>query len=65
MKLDLFIEVDGNKVLHKSLVEKVKDVWREEGNRVKDIETLELFYKPTEHICYYVINGKLKGSVPT
>ena len=64
MKLDLFIEVDGNKVLHKSLVEKVKDVWREEGKRVKDIETLELYYKPAEHVCYYVINGKTKGSVP-
>lgn len=63
MKLDLFIEVDGNKVLHKSLVEKVKDSWKESGNKVKDIKSLELYYKPTEHMCYYVVNGKSNGSV--
>ena len=63
MKLDLFIEVNDNKVLHKDLVEKVKETWKSDGNKVKDIDTLELYYKPLENTCYYVINSKVNGSI--
>ena len=62
-QFDLFIEVNDKKVLHKDLVEKVKEIWKNEGKKVKDIESLELYYKPTENTCYYVINTTLKGSI--
>lgn len=63
MKLDLHIEAFGNKIEHKVLVEKVKDLWKADGNKVKDINTLEIYYKPEENMCYYVINTDVKGEV--
>ena len=63
MKVDLFIEVNEHQVLSKDLVEKVKEIWKEEGNKVKDLQNLELYYKPLEQTCYYVINGTQKGSI--
>lgn len=62
--LDFFVEFDGKQVLHKDLVEKIKDVWKESGKFVKDIKALEIYYKPSENTCYFVINQKEKGSIP-
>ena len=61
MKTEFYIEVFEKKVSAKSLFETVKDIWKAEGNRVKDLDSLELFYKPEEGRCYYVINSEPKG----
>ena len=62
MKLDLYIEVFGKKIEHKVIVEKVKEIWKADGNKVKDLSNLEVYYKPEEQMCYYVINGEVEGS---
>lgn len=63
MKLDLFIELNGKKTDHKVLKEKVKEDWKSAGNKVKDLQTLEMYYKPDEDSCYYIINGTTKGKI--
>lgn len=63
MKLEMYVEVNGNKILHKDLVEKVKDVWKKEDNFIKDILSMSLYYKPEESMCYFVINGKHTGKI--
>lgn len=58
MKSELFIEFNGLKVDQKQLLEAAKEVWKEKGNKVKDLKTIELYFKPAERKCYYVFNGE-------
>ena len=37
-------------------------MWKEEGRKIKDMRELDLYYKPEEGNCYYVVNGTEKGS---
>ena len=62
MKFELFVELNGQQTSHKVITEKIKEIWKNDGNRVKDIEIVDIYYKPDEQSCYYVINGKTKGS---
>ncbi len=62
MKTDLFIEFNGNKALADDITKKAKEVWKEAGNKVKDLKNVELYYKPDEGRCYYVFNGETTGS---
>ncbi len=61
MKTDLFIELRGVKTDSKQLIDTAKEIWKAEGNKVKDLDTLELYYKPDDSKCYYVINSDCKG----
>ena len=61
MKTDLYIEFCGNKVDHKELIDMAKNLWKSEGRKVKDLTSVELFYKPEEKACYYVFNKEHTG----
>lgn len=61
MKTELHIELNGVKTDYKILFDTVKEIWKSEGNKVKDLESMELYFKPDELKCYYVINGEAKG----
>ena len=62
MKTELFVEINGQKKEVSNLSETAKEVWKAEGKKVKDLETVELYYKPEENTCYYVMNGTVTGS---
>lgn len=62
MKENLFVEFRGDKMEQKQLVKLAKDIWTDQGNKIKDLKTLDLYYKPEESTCYYVINGDVTGS---
>ena len=62
MKVELFVQKDGHQVGQKDLVDKVKEIWREDGNKMKDLKDLELYLNTNENTCYYVINANVKGS---
>lgn len=62
MKTELFIELNGEQTNYRTLIDMSKEIWKEEGNLVKDIDTLELYFKPAESSCYYVINKEVKGN---
>ena len=61
MKADLYVEFGGNKVDHKQLIDMAKSLWKSEGRKVKDLTSVELFFKPEENACYYVFNKEHKG----
>ncbi len=61
MKTNLYVEYQEGKVNTKNLSERVKEIWKEQGGKVKDLETLDIYYKPEESMCYYVINEDIKG----
>lgn len=62
MKANVFVEFHEKKVAVSSLTDKVKEIWKEQGNKVKDIKGIDLYYKPEEGQCYYVINEKESGN---
>lgn len=58
MKSELYVQFKGNSIDTKTLVEMAKEIWKSDGNKVKDLATIELYYKPEEGRCYYVFNGE-------
>lgn len=62
MKESIFIEFNGEKVEQKQLIELAKNTWRDKGNKIKDIKSLDIYYKPEERACYYVINSDFSGN---
>ena len=62
MKVDFFIEYGDAKIEYNSLVTRIKEVWKSENKLVKDIENIEIYLKPEENMCYYVINEQQHGS---
>lgn len=64
MKANVTVEFQGKKVSDKILIDKVKETWKEAGNKVKDVKTIDIYLKPDESMCYYVINEKENGSFP-
>ncbi len=62
MKSNFFIEYHGTKVLESSLISASKEIWKNQGNLVKDLKTLDVYYKPEDNTCYYVFNETETGS---
>ena len=63
MKTSVYVEYLGQQVEDKTLIAKVKELWLEEGNKVKDIKELKLYVKPEESAAYYVINDDITGKI--
>lgn len=63
----LIIEFQGAKFDGNALETMIKEQWKADGNKVKDLQSIEIYFKPEEAMCYYVANGTAKGSfsVPT
>ncbi len=46
-----------------ALKERVLAAYAEQGHRPSRISSLTIYVKPEEHMVYYVVNGKVSGSV--
>ena len=56
MKTSFYVEYAGKQVEEKDIIARVKELWVADGNKVKDLKTLNLYFKPEENAAYYVIN---------
>lgn len=63
MKTNLYVEYNGLQLEDKTFINKVKDIWVNEGNKIKDISSLNLYIKPQEKAVYYVINESVTGKL--
>lgn len=63
MKTNFYVEFQGKKVETKDVLVAAKKVWTEAGNKVKDLETVDLYIKPEENAAYYVFNDKESGKI--
>ncbi|MCL2575790.1 MAG: DUF6465 family protein [Defluviitaleaceae bacterium] len=61
MKIEYYVELAGEQTDMKRLSDIVKEIWRGEGNLMKDLLSMDIYYKPEEKMCYYVINGDVQG----
>lgn len=56
MKTSFYVEYAGKQVEEKDIIARIKELWVADGNKVKDLKTLNLYVKPEENAAYYVIN---------
>ncbi|MBR5577737.1 MAG: DNA-binding protein [Lachnospiraceae bacterium] len=57
------LQFDGKAYTEKELTIIAKDVWKYDlGRDEAEIKTIELYVKPEEGVCYYVINSEVTGS---
>jgi hypothetical protein len=62
MKTSCFVEYSGKQLDQNELIVRIKDLWTNDGNKIKDIKSLNLYIKPEESTAYYVINNSYTGS---
>lgn len=62
LKAEITIQFDGKSYTQEELVQIAKDVWKYDLNQKEaDLNSIELYVKPEEHMAYYVMN-KIAGS---
>jgi len=61
MKTEFYLEFDGQQKDLGSIEETIKQMWKTDGHKMKDLKSLKIYYKPQEHKAYYVFNGESKG----
>ena len=63
VKATLYIQAAGKEVSYDDAIARVKDAWKEAGNKVGDLKEMAVYVKPEEEAIYYVINGDVTGKV--
>lgn len=61
MKTNTFLQYMGRELLVSDLEKRAREIWKEKGYLMKDLNSLELYIKVEEDKCYYVMNGTLTG----
>ncbi|MFR2712593.1 MAG: DUF6465 family protein, partial [Frisingicoccus sp.] len=61
MKTSLFVEYQGLQVNEKDIVAKIKEIWLNDGNKIKDIKDLKLYVKLDIENPIIRINTAFKG----
>jgi hypothetical protein len=61
VKIEYFVELSGEQTDCKRLSDIVKEIWKGDGNLMKDLKTMDVYFKPEEKTCYYVVNGEVQG----
>lgn len=63
LKANITLQFSGKDYKEEDFVKIAKDVWQYDlNNKPADLKTVELYVKPEEGLCYYVMNGDVKGS---
>ena len=59
----LILQFDGKDVDLTAIEANVKKDWKDAGNKVADITSLDMYVKPQEGKVYYVVNGNVEGKI--
>ncbi len=63
IKQQTVLQFDGQEFDLGAVEANVKNDWKDKGNKVSAIETLNIYVKPQEAKVYYVVNGEAEGSI--
>lgn len=56
MKLNRYIEFSGVQVNVEELEKKFKEFWKSQNKKIKEIQSLNMYYNVEEQKCYFVVN---------
>lgn len=55
---------NGEQITDKEILAKIKEKWQADGNKVKDIDSLNIYPNVADNKAYYVINGTIEDYIP-
>lgn len=62
--VELYVQYGPKEVSYTELINRIKDMWKEQGKRETSLKSLNVYVKPEEFKAYYVINdGKITGEI--
>lgn len=64
MKVNTYVQYHGKEILTSDLEKRVKEIWRQKGHTIKEIDSIALYIKAEENACYYVVNDSVTGMIP-
>ena len=59
MKMNFCVQFMGKEYTEQEIVNQSKTDWKNEGNKIGDMKTLDIYMKVEEAKVYYVINGSV------
>ncbi|MBQ9989874.1 MAG: hypothetical protein IJP31_02875 [Lachnospiraceae bacterium] len=63
VKASITVQFEGKSYSQEELMKIAKDVWKFDlKKKVGDLKSVELYVKPEENTCYYVMNNEIAGS---
>lgn len=63
LKTEMHIQFAGKSYSQEDLVKIARDVWKYDlKQKVRDLESVDLYVKPEENMVYYVMNREFTGS---
>ena len=63
IKEQILLQYQGQEADVTAVAAKVKQAWKDAGNKVSDIVSVNAYVKPEEGMIYYVINDTQEGKV--
>ena len=63
MKTNTIIQYEYLEIDEISLIHTIKQIWLNQGKKLKDMKEIQLYIKPAELTAYYVINSAITGSI--
>ena len=63
IKQQLILQFNGQDADLSAIEANVKQAWKDAGNKVADIASLDIYVKPQEGKAYYVVNKETEGVV--
>ncbi len=57
MKNDIFVEFQGRQIDTNAQMNRLKEIWKEQGGKVKDLDDVKLYINVEQGVVHYVVNG--------
>ncbi len=61
MKSSIIVENMGNQIDTELQLTEFKRIWKEEGNKVKDLKDVKIYINIEQNKIYYVANESIEG----
>lgn len=61
LKTNIFLEANNSQQNTSLFVNKVKEIWTNNGNDINALKSINVYIKPNDNNVYYVINGSIQG----
>ncbi|MDU7026229.1 DUF6465 family protein [Robinsoniella peoriensis] len=61
-KTNFYVQFRDAEYNEQDIIAQVKKIWKDAGNRIADLKTMDVYVKPEEKMVYYTINEELSAS---
>lgn len=61
-KMNFYVQFQDAEYNEQDIIAQVKKIWKDAGNRIADLNTMDIYVKPEEKMVYYTINEELSAS---